>query len=158
MYINELEKDEPVDVLEALQHPGWRNVVSKEYNTLLCNDTWELQSLPADRKPIGCKWIFRTKRKLDEGKKEILTQLFHRVVKMRAKRNLIRGINVGLNTMADPGKIKHRAFDYFQQQSNVKGRNWEPVLNLVFKSLSKEEVARLEIPFTEEEIKEAVWR
>ncbi|KAK8627119.1 hypothetical protein V6N13_134744 [Hibiscus sabdariffa] len=66
------------------------------------------------------------------------TQLFHRVVKMRAKRNLIRGINVGLNTMADPGKIKQRAFDYFQQQSNVKGRNWEPVLNLDFKSLSKE--------------------
>ncbi|KAK8682058.1 hypothetical protein V6N13_054455 [Hibiscus sabdariffa] len=37
------------------------------------------------------------------------TKFFHRVVKMRAKRNLIRGINVGLNVMADPEKIRQRA-------------------------------------------------
>lgn len=29
------------------------------------NRTWELSELPLEKKPIGAKWIFKTKYKLD---------------------------------------------------------------------------------------------
>lgn len=34
-----------------------------EYEALLLNDTWSLVPLPADRKLVGCKWVFRLKLK-----------------------------------------------------------------------------------------------
>ncbi|KAL4296766.1 hypothetical protein GQ457_12G008730 [Hibiscus cannabinus] len=39
VYITELENKELVDVLEALQHSGWRAVVYEEYNALIRNGT-----------------------------------------------------------------------------------------------------------------------
>ncbi|KAL4325646.1 hypothetical protein GQ457_11G000020 [Hibiscus cannabinus] len=85
------------------------------------------------------------------------TKFFHKVVKMRAKRNLIRGVNLGLLKLDDPPKLKQAVFDYFQHQYNVKARKWEPVLQLDFKKLTEEESEALESPFTLEEFKEAVW-
>lgn len=32
-----------------------------EYHLLLANYTWDLESLPADRKSIKCKWDFKLK-------------------------------------------------------------------------------------------------
>ena len=33
----------------------------KELKSLQDNETWEEAELPADRKPIGCRWVFRRK-------------------------------------------------------------------------------------------------
>ncbi|XP_022040759.1 uncharacterized mitochondrial protein AtMg00820-like [Helianthus annuus] len=35
-----------------------------EFNALITNATWELVP-PSHHKPIGCKWVFRIKRRLD---------------------------------------------------------------------------------------------
>ena len=39
----------------------WKQAADLEYESLMSNNTWELVELPADRKPIGCKWVFKVK-------------------------------------------------------------------------------------------------
>jgi hypothetical protein len=40
----------------------WEAAMQEEYASLMANGTWELVPLPKDRKSVGCKWVFRTKR------------------------------------------------------------------------------------------------
>lgn len=35
--------------------------MDEEYKSLLENNTWELTTLPANKRPIPCKWVFKTK-------------------------------------------------------------------------------------------------
>lgn len=44
---------------EALQYEEWKAVMQAEYLALLRNETWLLVDLPRDRRPIGCRWVFR---------------------------------------------------------------------------------------------------
>ncbi|KAE8710030.1 hypothetical protein F3Y22_tig00110328pilonHSYRG01140 [Hibiscus syriacus] len=61
----ETSPQEPTSVYEALQHPDWCEAVHNEYNALMKNDTWELKPLPPTRKAVGCKWLFKVKKKPD---------------------------------------------------------------------------------------------
>ena len=36
-----------------------------EYKSLMDKKTWNLDQLPKDRQPLGCKWVFKIKRKVD---------------------------------------------------------------------------------------------
>jgi len=38
--------------------------MNEEYKSMQDNKVWEFVSLPEGVKPIGCKWIFKTKRDL----------------------------------------------------------------------------------------------
>ncbi|WP_284343944.1 hypothetical protein, partial [Dyella mobilis] len=51
----------PKTVREALEHPGWQKAMIEEMNALDANGTWELVTLPSEKQPIGCKWVFTTK-------------------------------------------------------------------------------------------------
>lgn len=58
---------EPRTYNEAINGPEsvqWKAAIEEELDSLRTNGTWELTDLPADRKAIGSKWIF--KRKQDE--------------------------------------------------------------------------------------------
>ena len=56
---------EPTMVTQALKDIQWRQVMSDEYDALVKNGTWELTPPNPSHNLIGCKWIFRTKRKFD---------------------------------------------------------------------------------------------
>ncbi|KAG8492864.1 hypothetical protein CXB51_010176 [Gossypium anomalum] len=47
---------------EALASKEWVLVAQQEYEALLRNDTWDLVPLPANRRAVGCKWVFKLKR------------------------------------------------------------------------------------------------
>ena len=51
----------PNKVSEALTHPGWRSAMIEEMNALTDNGTWDLVCLPAEKKVIGCRWVFTVK-------------------------------------------------------------------------------------------------
>ncbi|KAJ9553824.1 hypothetical protein OSB04_017869 [Centaurea solstitialis] len=51
----------PKTVGDALAHPGWRNAMIEEMNALEHSNTWTLVELPANKKAIGCKWVFTVK-------------------------------------------------------------------------------------------------
>ncbi|KAH1072904.1 hypothetical protein J1N35_025232 [Gossypium stocksii] len=52
-------------MLVALAHLEWRLAVQAEYNALMANSTWDLESLPSGQKVIGYKWLFKIKRNHD---------------------------------------------------------------------------------------------
>lgn len=51
------------DVLSCKDKDNWKIAMSDELKSLKVNKTWQLVDLPADRKAIGCRWVF--KRKVD---------------------------------------------------------------------------------------------
>ncbi|KAK1416517.1 hypothetical protein QVD17_32308 [Tagetes erecta] len=55
----------PTCVTQASKDPLWRKAMDDEYNALISNGTWDLVPAPIAKAPIGCKWVFRVKRKPD---------------------------------------------------------------------------------------------
>ncbi|KAL2225518.1 UNVERIFIED_CONTAM: Retrovirus-related Pol polyprotein from transposon RE1 [Sesamum indicum] len=56
---------EPRCFSEAQQYMEWEEAMKQEIDALEKNNTWELSALPKEKKPIGCKWVFKTKLKAD---------------------------------------------------------------------------------------------
>ncbi len=59
---------EPITYKQAMESPfamQWQEAMEAEYNSLQKHKTWALTKLPKDRKVVGCKWVFRIKRKAD---------------------------------------------------------------------------------------------
>jgi hypothetical protein len=57
--------EEPVSVEEAFQDERWVQAMNSEYQALIKNNTWHLVPPPAGKNVIGCKWVFKIKRKAD---------------------------------------------------------------------------------------------
>ncbi|KAG8493453.1 hypothetical protein CXB51_010754 [Gossypium anomalum] len=55
----------PADIHEAMTNESWKVAVYNELHALLQNHTWSLCSLPDNRRAIGCKWLFKIKKKAD---------------------------------------------------------------------------------------------
>ena len=63
-FVSNLNKSvEPSSYNEASKNPRWINAMNEEVHALLENDTWEETELPAGRKPIGSKWVWKIKLK-----------------------------------------------------------------------------------------------
>ena len=70
VYIGDGEYDigeavDPTTYHEALSSDKaneWLIAMRDEMQFMLDNDVWELVDLPKGYKPIGCKWVFKTKR------------------------------------------------------------------------------------------------
>eukprot|EP00253_Pinus_taeda_P035199 PITA_35199 len=50
---------------EAANCDEWKDVMQKEYDALIKNETWRLGDPPESVKPIGCKWMYKIKYKAD---------------------------------------------------------------------------------------------
>ncbi|GLT97500.1 hypothetical protein SLE2022_150590 [Rubroshorea leprosula] len=65
-FLHSLSSDiEPATFTQAAKFPEWREAMQIELNALEDTHTWSLVSLPADKQPIGCKWVYKIKRKSD---------------------------------------------------------------------------------------------
>ncbi|KAL0419093.1 UNVERIFIED_CONTAM: hypothetical protein Sradi_1322800, partial [Sesamum radiatum] len=40
----------------------WHNAMKEEITSMDKNQVWELTKLPEGAKPVGCKWVYKTKR------------------------------------------------------------------------------------------------
>jgi hypothetical protein len=57
--------EEPQNIEEALtceNSKEWECAMREEYDSLMTNNTWTLVPLPAGRKPVSCKWVFKIKQ------------------------------------------------------------------------------------------------
>ncbi|GKB66683.1 zinc finger, CCHC-type containing protein [Tanacetum coccineum] len=43
----------------------WKEAINDDIDSIMGNNTWVLADLPQDCKPLGCKWIFKRKLKVD---------------------------------------------------------------------------------------------
>lgn len=56
---------EPVHYADAVKHDCWKNAIKEELVALDKNGTWVLTELPSEKRPIGCKWVFKIKHRAD---------------------------------------------------------------------------------------------
>lgn len=49
--------------------------MAEEIHALEGNGTWTLEMLPLGKKPIGCKWVYKIKRKADRSIKSYKARL-----------------------------------------------------------------------------------
>jgi hypothetical protein len=59
------EPDLPRTYEEAVngeEKEKWKEAMDEEIGTLEKMGTWKLEDLPAERKTVGCKWVFAKKR------------------------------------------------------------------------------------------------
>ncbi|GJS31273.1 zinc finger, CCHC-type containing protein [Tanacetum coccineum] len=56
------EEDDPKTFDEAIK---WKEAINDEMDSIMGNNTWVLADLPPGCKPLGCKWIFKIKLKVD---------------------------------------------------------------------------------------------
>jgi histone deacetylase 1/2 len=57
--------EEPATVDVAPKDSKWVSVMNDEHQALLCNNTWHLVLRPKGKNIIGCKWVYKVKRKAD---------------------------------------------------------------------------------------------
>lgn len=46
-------------------NPVWKATMTHEFEALHTNHTWDLVHLPAGKKAIGCRWVYKIKHKAD---------------------------------------------------------------------------------------------
>ncbi|KAK9724038.1 hypothetical protein RND81_05G043600 [Saponaria officinalis] len=54
----------------------WKEAVNDETDSIMGNNTWVLADLPRGCKPLGCKWIFKKKMKVDGSIDKFKARLF----------------------------------------------------------------------------------
>lgn len=52
---------DPVTHEEAANDNRWINAMDGEIQAIEKNKTWELSTLPEGKKPIGARWVYKTK-------------------------------------------------------------------------------------------------
>ena len=58
-------EDDPISFRQAIESSNsqkWIDAMNEEIKSMRDNDVWDIVQLPEGVKPIGCKWIFKTKR------------------------------------------------------------------------------------------------
>ena len=53
------------EAMKAQDVTFWKETINDKMDSILGNNTWILADLPPRSKPIGCKWIFKRKMKVD---------------------------------------------------------------------------------------------
>ncbi|GKD23563.1 zinc finger, CCHC-type containing protein [Tanacetum coccineum] len=54
------------EVMQSQDVAFWKGAINDEIGSVMENNTWVLSDLPPGCKPLGCKWIFKRKMKVDE--------------------------------------------------------------------------------------------
>ena len=58
-------ENEPTTLLQALKDELWRGSISEEFDSQLRNYTWSLVPKQPEYNIVGCRWVYRIKRKAD---------------------------------------------------------------------------------------------
>jgi len=72
---------EPSNSTQALKDPQWRAAMAEEFTALVRNNTWQLVPAVPNQNVVGCKWVFRIKRRpdgsIDRYKTRLVAKGFH---------------------------------------------------------------------------------
>jgi hypothetical protein len=75
------DRVKPTCYSQAAKHPAWHDAMNSKFDALLQNGTWTLILPTSTMNIVGCKWVFRLKRKadgfIDRYKALLVTKGFH---------------------------------------------------------------------------------
>ena len=54
------------EAVEGSNNEKWKEAMKDEMNALAKNATWDLVELPRNRKTVGCKWVYKSKKGVDD--------------------------------------------------------------------------------------------
>ncbi|KAL8109804.1 hypothetical protein AgCh_025773 [Apium graveolens] len=60
-----VKTEDPKTFYQAIEQQHWIDAMNVELEALEANDTWDVTTLPSNKKAIGCKWLYKTKFKSD---------------------------------------------------------------------------------------------
>jgi len=82
--LSEAAITEPTCFTNAVKVNEWRTAMQTEFNALLKNNTWTLVPASVAQNVVGCKWVFKLKRKADGSierhKARLVAKGFHQHV------------------------------------------------------------------------------
>ena len=55
----------PTTLSKALSNENWKQTINTEIEVFEKNKIWELVHLPTGKKPVGCKWVYIVKYRMD---------------------------------------------------------------------------------------------
>jgi histone deacetylase 1/2 len=58
-------ESEPHSYQEAIQNSCWKEAMKSEIDVLVLNKTWEIIVTPPRIRPIGCRWVYKIKKRTD---------------------------------------------------------------------------------------------
>ncbi|GKC84179.1 zinc finger, CCHC-type containing protein [Tanacetum coccineum] len=66
-YCYSIEEDPRIynEAMQSRDYAFWKEAIDDEIGSIMENNTWVLSDLPPCCKPLGCKWIFKRKMKVD---------------------------------------------------------------------------------------------
>ena len=71
------------EAMSSIDSALWEEAMVSELDSLKANNTWDLVDLPEGKKPISCKWVFKTKRdasgKVEKHKARVVAKGFTQV-------------------------------------------------------------------------------
>ncbi|GJS05291.1 zinc finger, CCHC-type containing protein [Tanacetum coccineum] len=88
-------EDDPKTFDEAMKSNDlafWKEAINDEVDSIMGNNIWVLAHLPPSCKPLGCKWIFKRKLKLDGTIEKFKARLFS--IKDMGDADVIFGIRI----------------------------------------------------------------
>lgn len=55
----------PQTYLQDAKYDHWQQAIAEELQAMGANKMWTVVQLPLDRESVGCRWIYKIKRKAD---------------------------------------------------------------------------------------------
>lgn len=103
---------------------------------------------------LSLKQKSRVKRVADGDENN---RFFHGMIRGRLKKNSILGLNINGSWIEDPAAVKAKNLKFHNQQYNEPKMHRPAFSSNKFKSLFSNQATDLERPFSDDEIKQAVW-
>lgn len=63
--MSEIIKSKPSSVKEAIENQVWKDAMTKEYQSIIENDVWDIVPRPKDKSVVSSKWLFKIKHAVD---------------------------------------------------------------------------------------------
>jgi hypothetical protein len=66
-YMTKLLDEEPTTFEEAVQKKQWKEAMTKEHQSIMKNDVWEIVPRPKEKSVVTSKWVYKIKHATDES-------------------------------------------------------------------------------------------
>eukprot|EP00253_Pinus_taeda_P032078 PITA_32078 len=66
-------QNEPSSFSDVVKHQVWKDAMTKEYESIMKNDVWEVVPIPQDKTIVTSKWLYKIKHVADGSIEKYMT-------------------------------------------------------------------------------------